>query len=122
MGKVVHPDREPLLKRQERQTVSYKNINSILRERKARVVITGAASGKVNMSRLPDDGEEVGVETDFAEYVRIEIHASHDYGNTCHGAAKDHVYKGPPGNMELIIDKGELLEFSHSKIYAIHRG
>lgn len=103
------------------QALSYKNIDSILRERKARVLITGSGSGKVNMSRLPENGEEVGVETDFAEYVRIEIHSCTDYGNTCHGEAKHHVYEGPPGDMELIIDNGELIEFSHSKIYVIHR-
>ncbi len=85
-------------------------------------MITGAGSGEVNMSRLPDDGEVVGIETDFAEYVQVEIHSSKDFGNTCHGAVKHHVYKGPPGDMELIIDDGELIEFSHSKIYAIHRG
>ena len=73
------------------------------------------------MSRLPEDGEEVGVETDFAEYVIVKIHSSMDFGNTYHGAAKHHVYKGPPGDMELIVDQGELIEFSHSKIYAIHR-
>lgn len=99
----------------------YRNINSILRERKTRVMITGAESGKVSLSRLPEDGEEVGVETDFAEYVRVKIHSSMDFGNTCHGASLDHVYKGPPGEMELIVDKGALIEFSHSKIYAIHR-
>ncbi|AGF79307.1 hypothetical protein UWK_02776 [Desulfocapsa sulfexigens DSM 10523] len=100
----------------------YRNINLILRERKARVMITGSASGTVNMSRLPDDGEIVGVETDFSEYLTIEVHSSTDFGNTCHGAATHHVYKGPPGQMELIVDIGELVEFSHSKIYAIHRG
>ena len=76
--------------------MSYRNIDSILRERKARVMIIGAGSGMVNMSRLPEDGEVVGVETDFAEYVKVEIHSTMDYGNTCHGVAKHHVYKGPP--------------------------
>lgn len=102
--------------------MSYKNIDSILRERKARVLITGGIRGTVNMSRLPEVGEEVGVETEFAEYMRVEIHATKDYGNTCHGEAKHHVYKGEPGGLELVVDKGDLIEFSHSKIYAIHRG
>lgn len=97
--------------------MSYKNINSILRERKDRVLITGAESGKVNMSRLPDDGEVVGIETDFAEYIEVKIHSTSNFGNTCHGATKHHVVKGS----EIIIDDGELIEFSHSKIYAIHR-
>jgi hypothetical protein len=97
--------------------MSYRNIDSILRERKARVMIIGAESGTVNMSRLPEDGEVVGVETDFSEYVQVEIHSTMDFGNTCHGATKHHVFKGS----ELIVDNGELIEFSHSKIYAIHR-
>lgn len=103
------------------QASLYRNIDSILRERKARVLITGSGSGTVNMSRLPENGEEVGVETDFAEYVKVKIHSSTNYGNTCHGEVMHHVYKGPPGDMELIVDNGELIEFSHSKIYAIHR-
>jgi hypothetical protein len=84
-------------------------------------MIIGAGSGMVSMSRLPENGEVVGVETDFSQYIQVEIHSSLDYGNTCHGTAKHHVYKGPPGDMELIVDNGELIEFSHSKIYAIHR-
>jgi hypothetical protein len=103
------------------QALSYRNIDSILRERKARVLITGSGSGTVNMSRLPENGEEVGVETDFAEYVKVEIHSSTDFGNRCHGEVKHHVYKGSPGDMELIVDNGEWVEFSHSKIYVIHR-
>ncbi len=74
------------------------------------------------MSRLPENGEVVGVETDFAEYVKVEIHSTTNYGNTCQGETKHHVYKGPPGDMDLIVDNGELIEFSHSKIYVIHRG
>lgn len=105
-----------------KQSLSYRNIDSILRERKARVMITGSGSGTINMSRLPEIGEVVGVETDFAEYVKLEIHSTTNFGNTCHGVAKHHVYKGPPGDMELIVDNGELIEFSHSKIYVIHRG
>ncbi len=102
--------------------MTYRNIDSILRERKTRVMIVGAGSGMVNMSRLPDNGEVVGVETDFSQYLTIEVHSSTNFGNTYHGAATDHIYKGPERDMELIIDQGELIEFSHSKIYAIHRG
>lgn len=103
------------------QTTSYRNIESILRERKRRILITGASSGDVNMSRLPDEGEEVGVETDFNEYLVAKIISTTNYGNTCHARAVHDVYKRSQGEATLVIRRGESVEFSHSKIYAIHR-
>ena len=101
---------------------SFINIDSLLRERKTRLLITGASTGKVNLSRLPDIGEEVGVETTFNEYVEVVIVSTADYGNTCRGQTVHNVYKRSSGEIELIIDSGKQVEFSHSKIYAIHRG
>lgn len=90
--------------------LSFKNIDSILRERKARVLITGASSGKVNMSRLPDIGEEVGLETNFNEYVQVEIISTADYGNTCRGKVTHDTYQRSGKEMRLIIHRGQRVE------------
>lgn len=86
------------------------------------MLITGQGSGVSNLSEVPEDGEEVGVETTFAEYLKVEIQNVSDSGNTFQGIAKHEIYEGDIDDQELIVDHGDLIEFSQPKIYAIHRG
>jgi hypothetical protein len=102
--------------------MSYRNIDSILRDRKIDMIITGQSTGTPNTSKVPEKGEEVGVETTFSEYLKVEINSINDEGNIFQGTAKHEVFEGDIGEQELIVKHGEMVEFSQPKIYAIHRG
>ncbi len=101
--------------------MAYRNIDSILKDREASLQIISTKNEMSALSEIPESGEKVGVKTLFKEYLRVEVHSVIDGGKICQGAAKHYLYKGAIGDMELVIDNGELIEFSRSKIYGIHR-
>jgi hypothetical protein len=102
--------------------VRYRNIDIILKDYKLTDVLLVSCGSFPSRTMTPIKGDEVGLETLFEEFLRVEIHTVTDDGKMFQGAAKLNLYIDAESHTNIIIPKGDLLEFSYSKIYKIYKG
>lgn len=99
----------------------YRNIDILLKDRQEGKMIISSEDHPGELAEVPRPGEIVGIDTHFDEHLLVKVQAALDSNNLYQGVAAVEIYSDTVGGTKLIT-RGELLEFSHSKICTIRRG